>query len=116
MCGFVSVQLFNDRVRYSEALVHRLPAWEAFSYDHAETLLSSVSDRLRFCALPDFGRNSEAPRIFNPASALNDIHSFHTYVNFNADPKDITPTGTVTPGPHGQDRHPLSYFTGVQYG
>ena len=116
MCGSVSVKPFNYRAGCSESWPHRMPAWEAFSYDDAETLLSSVSDRLRFCALPDFDDNAEAPHIFNPALQLNAARFPYAAVNYNADPKDITFTDTVTPGPHGQDSHPPSLFTGIEYG
>jgi hypothetical protein len=53
MCGSVSVKPFNYRARCSENLAHRLPAWEAFSFDDAEALLLNfvlVKERVAFQA------------------------------------------------------------------
>lgn len=110
------VQPFNDRDHCSENVAHRLPAWQAFSCDDAETLVHSVSDRLHFWTLPDFDDNAEVSCIFNPALPSNAAGSPDTVIDFNPNPKDVTFTVTMTSGRNGQDSQTLYTFTGVQHG
>ncbi len=110
------VQPFNNKAHCSEDLALRLPAWQVFSYDHAETPVHSVSDRLHFWTLPDFDDKAEASCIFNSAVPSNAAGSPDTVIDFNPNPKDVTFTGTMTPGRNGQGSQTLYPFTGVQHG
>ncbi len=116
MCGSDCFQSFNDRARSSKDVAHRLLAWQVFSYDESETLIRSVSDRLHVRPLSFLDSNAEAPYIFNPALSLNITRSPYAVIDLNPNPKDVTFTGTMTPGRNGQSSQTLCSFIGGQHG
>ena len=112
MCGSVSAQPFSYRACCSKNLAHRLPACEAFSSADAESLLSSVSDCLRFCEWSDFDTIADAPHILVPVLPLNAARCPYIVINFKTNPKNVTFIGSLDV----QEDPTLNVFAGFQHG